>query len=200
MLSASRPGSLERLRFPLAAPTKPEVRARRRRQPRGRGPPDSQDLCFLAGEGKRDFLRRHAGLAERQGEIVDTEGAVLGVQWPPRLHGRPAPGPRRRRAGAALRARDDAEANPVTSGRESCDPAGPPAARPAPRRRRVDTVRLRHHSPTLDCSVEPRDGGERDRARRARRRGPPARSPACWTATSSSATARLPSAGASSDA
>ena len=67
---------------------------------------DSQDLCFLAGTGKRAFLARHAGLRERPGAIVDARRAP--ARPPPRpapLHGRPAQGARgRRRAEAAVRA------------------------------------------------------------------------------------------------
>jgi tRNA-specific 2-thiouridylase len=79
MLSALSPRSLERLRFPLADLTKPEVRELAARA----GLPvatkrESQDLCFLAGEGKRSFLARHAGLGERTGDVVDARGRVLG--------------------------------------------------------------------------------------------------------------------------
>ena len=42
------------------------------------GRAESQDLCFLAGQGKREFLRRHAGLEERPGEIVDRAGRRSG--------------------------------------------------------------------------------------------------------------------------
>src|SRR5436190_5516505 len=79
MLSAVRAESLARLRFPLADLTKPQVReiaagaglrvATKR---------ESQDLCFLAGEGKRSFLARHARLGERPGEIVDRAGRIVG--------------------------------------------------------------------------------------------------------------------------
>ncbi len=79
MLSALRPSSLAALRFPLADLTKPQVRelageaglpvAAKR---------ESQDLCFLAGEGKRSFLARHTRLRERAGEVVDGSGRVLG--------------------------------------------------------------------------------------------------------------------------
>ena len=75
MLSALRPESLAALRFPLADLTKPQVRE----LAAGAGLPvaakrESQDLCFLAGEGKRSFLARHARLRERPGEIVDSRG------------------------------------------------------------------------------------------------------------------------------
>jgi len=79
MLTALGPESLAALRFPLADVTKPRVRelaataglpvATKR---------ESQDLCFLAGEGKRSFLARHARLRERPGEIVDAGGRVVG--------------------------------------------------------------------------------------------------------------------------
>ncbi len=79
MLSALRPAALARLRFPLADRTKPETREIAARA----GLPvatkrDSQDLCFLAGEGKRGFLARHGRLGERPGEIVDRSGKVIG--------------------------------------------------------------------------------------------------------------------------
>jgi tRNA-specific 2-thiouridylase len=40
--------------------------------------PDSQDLCFLAGEDYRDFLQRNAPDILRPGEIVTREGKVIG--------------------------------------------------------------------------------------------------------------------------
>ncbi len=79
MLAALAPGSVARMRFPLGGLRKPEVRAIAREA----GLPvadkrDSQDLCFLAGTGKRAFLERHAGLRERPGTIVDADGRRLG--------------------------------------------------------------------------------------------------------------------------
>src|SRR5919106_5643624 len=61
MLSAVSPRTLARLRFPLADLTKDEVRrlAADADLPVA-SKPDSQDLCFLAGQGKRAFLARHA--------------------------------------------------------------------------------------------------------------------------------------------
>ncbi len=77
-LAALPRSSLARMRFPLGALRKDEVRkiaeqagltvARR---------PDSQDLCFLAGTGKKAFLRRH-GVAGRSGAIIDEQGRRLG--------------------------------------------------------------------------------------------------------------------------
>jgi tRNA-specific 2-thiouridylase len=79
VLSALAPSSLARLRFPLGAMHKDQVRevageaglavARK---------PDSQDLCFLAGTRHGDFLERHGGLGVKPGPIVDRQGAVLG--------------------------------------------------------------------------------------------------------------------------
>jgi tRNA-specific 2-thiouridylase len=79
MLAALPTELLSRLGFPLTELTKPEVReiaahhglavARKA---------ESQDLCFLAGQGKRGFLRRHGGLREREGAIVDSAGRTLG--------------------------------------------------------------------------------------------------------------------------
>lgn len=40
--------------------------------------PDSQDLCFLAGDDYRNFLRRNAPQVEMGGTIVDLEGNILG--------------------------------------------------------------------------------------------------------------------------
>src|SRR5205809_5086020 len=72
MLSGLRPGSLARLRFPLAGLTKPQVRELAAGAGLAiAGKRESQDLCFLSGEGKRSFLARHAGLGERPGEVVD---------------------------------------------------------------------------------------------------------------------------------
>ena len=80
MLAGLDPQTLERLRFPLGHLTKPEVRvlaeeagisvAKR---------PESQDLCFLAGTGKRAFLQRHGGLEDRPGPIVTADGEVVGA-------------------------------------------------------------------------------------------------------------------------
>jgi tRNA-uridine 2-sulfurtransferase len=78
-LAALSPGSLARLRFPLGDLTKPEVRelaARAGLEVARR--PDSQDLCFLAGTKRSDFLARHGGPGVRVGPIVDLHGRKLG--------------------------------------------------------------------------------------------------------------------------
>jgi tRNA-specific 2-thiouridylase len=81
MLARLRGEQLERLSFPLGGIDKQAVRA----FARDAGLPvadkrESQDLCFLAGSGRRAFMRRHGGrrLATASGDIVDSEGRVLG--------------------------------------------------------------------------------------------------------------------------
>jgi len=79
MLAALPPELLVRLRFPLTGLTKPEVREIASRHGLAVAKkPESQDLCFLAGQGKERFLQRHAGLGERDGAIVDGAGRTLG--------------------------------------------------------------------------------------------------------------------------
>ena len=79
MLAALPTELLARLGFPLTELTKAEVReiAARHGLAVARKP-ESQDLCFLAGQGKRGFLRRHGGLGERDGAILDSAGRTLG--------------------------------------------------------------------------------------------------------------------------
>ena len=79
MLAGLPPAVLARLRFPLGGLTKPEVRAIAAAA--GLAVADkaeSQALCFLAGVGKAGFLARHGGLDDREGEVVDTAGNVVG--------------------------------------------------------------------------------------------------------------------------
>jgi tRNA-specific 2-thiouridylase len=79
MLAALSPASLQRMRFPLAELTKPQVRqlaAEANLPVASRA--ESQDLCFLAGTGKARFLARHAGLEDVPGEIITADGAVVG--------------------------------------------------------------------------------------------------------------------------
>jgi tRNA-specific 2-thiouridylase len=159
MLSGLRPASLARLRFPLAELTKPRVRelAAAAGLPVA-GKAESQDLCFLAGEGKRSFLARHAGLGVRPGDIVDRDGHRLGghrgqheftvgqrrgigVGGPEPLYvlatdadsNRVVVGPREQLATARVRVRQ------ATLHR----PGG-----------RVDRVRLRYHARALPCRID----------------------------------------------
>ncbi|MFN8112313.1 MAG: tRNA 2-thiouridine(34) synthase MnmA [Solirubrobacterales bacterium] len=79
MLAGLPTAALAKLRFPLGGLTKPEVRAIAARA--GLAVADkaeSQDLCFLAGVGKAGFLAAHGDLADREGDIVDASGAVVG--------------------------------------------------------------------------------------------------------------------------
>ncbi|HEX8958694.1 MAG TPA: tRNA 2-thiouridine(34) synthase MnmA [Solirubrobacterales bacterium] len=79
MLAALPPALLDRLGFPLTELSKREVReiAARHGLAVARKP-ESQDLCFLAGQGKRGFLRRHGGLGDRDGALLDRSGRAIG--------------------------------------------------------------------------------------------------------------------------
>jgi tRNA-specific 2-thiouridylase len=165
MLSALAPPSLARLRFPLADLTKPEVReiAAGAGLPVAKRP-ESQDLCFLAGEGKRSFLARHAGLADRPGDVVDDHGAVLGRH---RGHHEFTVGQRR---GLGIASPEplyvlgtDPETNRVTVGSRDDLARDRVRVRDAVLHRdgrRVNRVRLRYRSRPLPCELEsvPRDG------------------------------------------
>jgi tRNA-uridine 2-sulfurtransferase len=159
MLAGLRPASLARLRFPLGELTKREVRAQATAaglEVAGRA--ESQDLCFLAGQGKREFLRRHAGLADRPGRVVDRSGRRLGVH---RGHQNFTVGQRRGLGiggGEPLYVlRTDAAANEVIAGTrdelstQTVRIRGTKLHRPA---ERVDGVRLRYHAPRRDCRLE----------------------------------------------
>jgi tRNA-uridine 2-sulfurtransferase len=78
MLARLRPEQLERTWFPLGEYEKPQVRelARAAALPVAEKP-ESQDLCFMAGTRREDFIRRH-GEPGAAGEIVDLRGRVLG--------------------------------------------------------------------------------------------------------------------------
>jgi tRNA-specific 2-thiouridylase len=70
---------MQKALFPIGDYTKPEIRAIAERH----GLPtasrkDSQDLCFLAGDDYRNFLKRHAAETLTTGEIVNREGVTLG--------------------------------------------------------------------------------------------------------------------------
>ena len=159
MLAGLAPESLARLRFPLADLTKPEVRrlaSRAGMEVAGRA--ESQDLCFLAGQGKREFLRHHAGLEDRAGEVVDLAGRSLGEH---NGHHNFTVGQRRGLGvggGEPLYVLStDATTNSVVAGsREQLSTSririrGTRLHRGA---ERVDGVRLRYHSPRRDCRVE----------------------------------------------
>jgi tRNA-uridine 2-sulfurtransferase len=158
MLSAVRPETLARLRFPLADLTKPRVRelAAEAHLPVA-SKAESQDLCFLAGEGKRSFLARHGGLDDRPGEIVDDRGRVLGRH---RGFHNFTVGQRR---GIGLGGGDplyvlgtDARSNRVVVGSRDDLARRRVRVRNAQLRRpgdRVDRVKLRYRSRPIDCEV-----------------------------------------------
>jgi tRNA-specific 2-thiouridylase len=163
MLSGVSPRTLARLRFPLAGLTKQRVReiAADAALPVA-SKPESQDLCFLAGEGKRSFLARHSGLPEREGEIVDRAGRTLGRH---RGHQGFTVGQRR---GLSLGAplpmyvlKTDAETNRVVVGPREQLQARRVVVRDATLNRdgtAVDRVRLRHRSRPVACTLEAAPG------------------------------------------
>ncbi|HEX5631276.1 MAG TPA: tRNA 2-thiouridine(34) synthase MnmA [Acidimicrobiia bacterium] len=76
MLTAA---DLDRVRFPIGELTKDEVRAHAARLGLGTAAkPDSQDLCFVAGDYRR-FLGDRLPEIRRPGAMVDATGAVVGT-------------------------------------------------------------------------------------------------------------------------
>ncbi len=162
MLTALRPGSLARMRFPLGELTKPEVRE----IAAAAGLPvanraESQDLCFLAGEGRRGFLARHGGLRDREGPISDRSGRVIGRH---RGHHNFTVGQRR---GIGIAASEplyvletDSESNRVVVGTREQLAVHTVELRQATLLRgagEVDSVKLRYRSKQLRCAVEPHE-------------------------------------------
>jgi tRNA-uridine 2-sulfurtransferase len=159
MLAALPTELLGRLSFPLTEMTKPEVRevAERHGLSVARKA-ESQDLCFLAGQGKRGFLRRHGGLRDREGAVVDRAGRTLGRH---RGHHNFTVGQRRGIGVSADEAlyviATDAAANTVTVGTKAELETRRIEVRNAVLHRageRVDAVRLRYHSRALPARVE----------------------------------------------
>jgi tRNA-specific 2-thiouridylase len=158
MLAALPPELLSRLGFPLTELTKPEVReiAARHGLAVARKA-ESQDLCFLAGQGKRGFLRRHGGLRERKGAIVDSAGRTLGHH---RGHHDFTVGQRRGIGVSAPEAlyvlATDAVANTVTVGTRAELEMRSVRVRDAVLHRdgeEVDAVKLRYRSRALPATV-----------------------------------------------
>jgi tRNA-specific 2-thiouridylase len=158
MLAALPPALLRRLRFPLADLAKPEVRALAERHSLAVArKPESQDLCFLAGQGKRGFLRRHGGLHDRDGELIDSSGGRLGRH---RGHHQFTVGQRRGIGVAAPQPlyvlATDARANTVTVGRREELATWTVGVRGAVLHRDgsyVDRVKLRHRSLPLPAAI-----------------------------------------------
>ncbi len=160
MLTALRPGSLARMRFPLGELTKPAVRE----IAAAAGLPvanraESQDLCFLAGEGRRGFLARHGGLGDREGPISDRSGRVIGRH---RGQHNFTVGQRRGIGVAASEPlyvlETDADSNRVVVGTREQLAVHTVELREATLLREaaeVDSVKLRYRSKQLLCVVEP---------------------------------------------
>lgn len=167
MLAALPPALLARLAFPLTELTKPEVReiAARHELTVARKP-ESQDLCFLAGQGKRRFLRRHGGLGDDEGAVLDGAGRAVGRH---RGHHNFTVGQRR---GIGVSAPEplyvvstDAAANTVTVGTREELETRRVHVRDATLHRdgaRVDAVRLRYHSRALPASIGAAGPGRHD--------------------------------------
>jgi tRNA-specific 2-thiouridylase len=158
MLAALPPPLLARLGFPLTELTKAEVReiAARHGLAVARKP-ESQDLCFLAGQGKRGFLRRHGGLEDRDGAVLDRSGQAVGRH---RGHHNFTVGQRRGIGVSAPEAlyvlATDAAANTVTVGTRDDLQTRHVLVRDAVLHRdgaRVDAVRLRYRSRPLPASI-----------------------------------------------
>jgi tRNA-specific 2-thiouridylase len=167
MLAALPPELLGRLGFPLTDMTKDEVRAVASRHGLSVAKkPESQDLCFLAGQGKTGFLRRHGNLVDREGAVVDRSGRTLGRH---RGHHNFTVG-QRRGIGVSLNepgyvVATDAVANTVTVGSREDLETRRIRVRDAVLHRdgaRVDNVRLRYHSATLSATVGAAAPGRHD--------------------------------------
>ncbi|MGI8597510.1 MAG: tRNA 2-thiouridine(34) synthase MnmA [Thermoleophilaceae bacterium] len=163
VLARIGPHDLDRLWFPLGELEKSEVRERARR---ARIPvadrPDSQDLCFLAGTGREQFLRRHGTsplptASPPGGEIVALDGRVLGhhdgqerfTVGQRRGLGLAAPEP-------LFVVRKDAASGRVTVGPRAALAAGGAVLDAAVLHRpaaRVDRVKLRYRSAPVPCRV-----------------------------------------------
>jgi tRNA-specific 2-thiouridylase len=167
MLAALPPDLISRLGFPLTEMTKDEVRAVAARHGLAVAKkPESQDLCFLAGQGKRGFLRRHGNLVDREGAVVDRTGRTLGRH---RGHHNFTVG-QRRGTGVSMNepvyvVATDAATNTVTVGTREDLETRRIHVRDAVLHRdgaRVDNVRLRYHSATLPATLGPAAPGRHD--------------------------------------
>jgi tRNA-uridine 2-sulfurtransferase len=164
MLAALPPEMLDRLRFPLTELSKPEVREIAARHGLAVAKkPESQDLCFLAGQGKQRFLQRHAGMGEREGAVLDRSGRSIGRH---RGQHNFTVGQRR---GIGVSAPEplyvlatDADANTVTVGPRAELATSRVRIRDAVLHRdgsRVDAVKLRYHATSIPASVAAAEAG-----------------------------------------
>lgn len=167
MLAALPPALLERLRFPLTELRKPEVRAIAERHGLSVArKPESQDLCFLAGQGKRKFLDRHGGLGDADGAVIDGSGNPLGRH---RGHHNFTVGQRRGIGVSANRPlyvlATDAAANTVTVGpREELEARTVRLQRAVLHREGavVDAIKLRYRSRPVPAAVPAAGRGDHD--------------------------------------
>jgi tRNA-uridine 2-sulfurtransferase len=164
MLAALPPTMLDQLRFPLTELSKSEVREIAARHSLAVAKkPESQDLCFLAGQGKQKFLRRHGGLGEREGAVLDRSGRSIGRH---RGHHNFTVGQRR---GIGVSAPEplyvlatDAAANTVTVGTRAELATSRVQIRDAVLHRdgnRVDAVKLRYQATSIPASVSGVESG-----------------------------------------
>ncbi|HET7574633.1 MAG TPA: tRNA 2-thiouridine(34) synthase MnmA, partial [Solirubrobacterales bacterium] len=164
MLAGLSPELLRRLGFPLTEMTKPEVRGVAARHGLAVArKAESQDLCFLAGQGKRGFLRRHGGLHEKDGAVLDRGGRTVGRH---RGHHDFTVGQRR---GIGVSAPEplyvlatDAAANTITVGTRAELETRTVRVRDAVLHRdgaAVDAVKLRYRSRALPATVSATERG-----------------------------------------
>ena len=182
MLGALPPRLLSSLRFPLAELRKPQVReiaARNGLAVAQRA--ESQDLCFLAGQGKRTFLRRHGRIEDRDGELVDSAGRGVGRH---RGHHHFTVGQRRGIGVSGPRPLyvlgTDAESNTVTVGGEEELRTHRVEVREAILHRpgeRVDRVRLRYRARPVPCEPLRAPAGRHERLELRLRESAPGAAP-----------------------
>ncbi len=158
VLAGLAPESLARVRFPLGAMHKREVReiAEREGLTVARKP-DSQDLCFLAGTGLQRFLERHGELEGARGPILDLSGRELGT------HAGSRSVTIGQRHGLGLSAGEplyvlatDAEANTVTVGPRTALRTDRVTVRDVTLRRQascVDHVKIRSRGRRIPCRL-----------------------------------------------
>jgi tRNA-specific 2-thiouridylase len=70
---------LSRVIFPLGDKTKEDVRKLAQKlNLKVARKPDSQGVCFITGSSYKDFLKNHTEVSNKAGEIVDTDGNIVG--------------------------------------------------------------------------------------------------------------------------
>jgi tRNA-specific 2-thiouridylase len=175
VLSGLAPDSLARMRFPLGALRKEQVRELAREAGLAvAGRRDSQDLCFLAGTRHAAFLERHGGLGERAGPVVTREGRQLGEHRGAHLytvgqrHGLGiggVGGPGGPSEPLYVLATDTASNTVIVGSREALLAPAIPLTEVVLHRpgEQVDGVRVRAHGRTLPCRLAGEPGAGRHR-------------------------------------